>query len=167
MHQIINSLLKGRPDDAALLAAGVRPLHHVGTNASPLPEQSTVQLDAPDHGSSLLQAHKAAFFFKLERELEKVRLPLSRVRSRVLTFFAAQINTFYLQRESALKARLRTLIEKRKILQASLSDGRGSRKALKKGNSSFGALTEGFHNFEKDLSKLQVSSPQLAHAQRR
>lgn len=74
--QIINSLAKGRPADAALLAAGIRPprpeteepLH---PDAAPL--INTASIGGGGDGT-LLQAHKAAFFFKLERELEKVRL---------------------------------------------------------------------------------------------
>ncbi|KPV75877.1 uncharacterized protein RHOBADRAFT_48327 [Rhodotorula graminis WP1] len=117
LKKIINSLAKGRPADAALLAAGVRP---------PRPD-----------AAEQLPAHKAAFFFKLERELEK-------------------INDFYYQRESALKVRLRTLIDKRKLLTASLSEPNGKVKALSRDSSSFGALYEGFRNFERDLGRLQT-----------
>lgn len=104
--QIINSLAKGRPADAALLAAGFRPpfnatasdpssssnrsdgrpsaeapsvplndsnsseIHAAATHAA---SNSTQPSFLPDNGeSALLQAHRAAFFFKLERELEKV-----------------------------------------------------------------------------------------------
>lgn len=67
-----------------------------------------------------------------------------------------QINTFYYQRESALKVRLRTLIDKRKLLTASLSDASGKVKALSRDSSSYGALYEGFRNFERDLGRLQV-----------
>lgn len=69
-----------------------------------------------------------------------------------------QINAFYYQRESTLKVRLRTLIDKRKILQASLSDAQGKVKALNRESSSYGALYEGFRNFERDLGRLQVSA---------
>jgi hypothetical protein len=68
-----------------------------------------------------------------------------------------QINGFYYQRESALKVRLRTLIDKRKLLTASLSDASGKVKALSRDSSSYGALYEGFRNFERDLGRLQVS----------
>lgn len=73
-RQIINSLAKGRPADAALLAAGIRP-----QTLTPTPT-SEPQLIPPETASghqndaeTNLQAHKAAFFFKLERELERVR----------------------------------------------------------------------------------------------
>lgn len=78
----------------------------------------------------MLLMHKAAFFFKLERELEK-------------------INSYYLQREAELKLRLSTLIEKRKRTQRS-SAGHLTRKS-----SSFVALYEGFKHFQLDLGKLQ------------
>ncbi|GAA5947210.1 hypothetical protein JCM3765_001576 [Sporobolomyces pararoseus] len=173
LKKIINSLAKGRPADAALLAAGVRP-------PRPEPDQSIRSTFDPNNSSSapttasteqqqpleattteaqlfahaatvngvmvgqgeqgtLLQAHKAAFFFKLERELEK-------------------INDFYYQRESALKVRLRTLIDKRKLLASTLADPNNPAKfkALSRDSSNFGALYEGFRNFERDLGRLQT-----------
>lgn len=60
-----------------------------------------------------------------------------------------QINTFYLQKEADLKVRLRTLIDKRKIVQLSRT------RKLTKNHSSFITLYEGFRHFEKDLRKLQ------------
>ncbi|GAA5978148.1 hypothetical protein JCM10908_004246 [Rhodotorula pacifica] len=148
LKKIINSLAKGRPADAALLAAGVRPPRPAAEENMPV-EATTTEAQLFAHASTanggvvgegtatLLQAHKAAFFFKLERELEK-------------------INDFYYQRESALKVRLRTLIDKRKLLTASLSDPDGKVKALSRDSSSFGALYEGFRNFERDLGRLQT-----------
>ncbi|GAA5921998.1 hypothetical protein JCM1841_000727 [Sporobolomyces salmonicolor] len=157
LKKIINSLAKGRPADAALLAAGVRPprpstdatdehgqqqpLEATTTEAQLFAHAATVNGVMVGEGEqgTLLQAHKAAFFFKLERELEK-------------------INDFYYQRESALKVRLRTLIDKRKLLTASLSDPANPAKfkALSRDSSSFGALYEGFRNFERDLGRLQT-----------
>ncbi|GAA5848597.1 hypothetical protein JCM8547_004567 [Rhodosporidiobolus lusitaniae] len=148
LKKIINSLAKGRPADAALLAAGVRPPRPPAEEQQPV-EATTTEAQLFAHASTangglvgegaatLLQAHKAAFFFKLERELEK-------------------INDFYYQRESALKVRLRTLIDKRKLLEASLHDPSGKLKALSRDSSSFGALYEGFRNFERDLGRLQT-----------
>ncbi|GAA5941057.1 uncharacterized protein JCM15063_000635 [Sporobolomyces koalae] len=176
LKKIINSLAKGRPADAALLAAGVRPPRPVSdqpvlsstsdpngpASASPAsvvpgePQQpfeatstaaqlfahaATVNgvMVAEGEQGTLLQAHKAAFFFKLERELEK-------------------INDFYYQRESALKVRLRTLIDKRKLLASTLADPNNPTKfkALTRDSSNFGALYEGFVNFERDLGRLQT-----------
>ncbi|GJN88570.1 hypothetical protein Rhopal_001536-T1 [Rhodotorula paludigena] len=148
LKKIINSLAKGRPADAALLAAGVRPPRPGSEEQLPV-EATTTEAQLFAHASTanggivgegatnLLQAHKAAFFFKLERELEK-------------------INDFYYQRESALKVRLRTLIDKRKLLTATLSEPNGKVKALSRDSSSFGALYEGFRNFERDLGRLQT-----------
>ncbi|KAH9818990.1 SPX domain-containing protein [Melampsora americana] len=137
LKKIINSLAKGRPADAALLAAGVSPdlnknnlISHQDQDHQPQPLVINGDFSQPDAESNL-KAHKAAFFFKLERELEK-------------------INAFYLQKEADLKVRLRTLIDKRKIVQLSRT------RKMTKTNSSFTTLYEGFRNFEKDLRKLQT-----------
>ncbi|KAH8687818.1 ankyrin repeat protein nuc-2 [Tricladium varicosporioides] len=76
-----------------------------------------------------LQANKATFFFQLERELEKV-------------------NAFYLQKEAELKIRLKTLLDKKKVLQS--RGGSTSRLSAK-----FTTLEEGFQQFGNDLNKLQ------------
>ncbi|KAK5660771.1 hypothetical protein OQA88_12137 [Cercophora sp. LCS_1] len=76
-----------------------------------------------------LQANKATFFFQLERELEKV-------------------NAFYLQKEAELKIRLKTLLDKKKVLR-SRSHGISRRSAK------FTTLQEGFQQFANDLNKLQ------------
>ncbi|KAA8892726.1 putative ankyrin repeat protein nuc-2 [Sphaerosporella brunnea] len=76
-----------------------------------------------------LQANKATFFFRLERELEKV-------------------NAFYLQKEAELKLRLQTLVDKKKAIQS-----RGNANA--KVSTTYITLREGFQQFEHDLSKLQ------------
>lgn len=137
LRQIINSLAKGRPADAALLAAGISPAiipsnspHSYSTDhpSQLLPESYDNQLENPEQN---LKLHKAAFFFKLERELEK-------------------INAFYLQKEADLKVRLRTLIDKRKVVQCSRT------RRLTKDNSSFATLYEGFRHFEVHLRKLQA-----------
>ncbi|KAL9598392.1 MAG: hypothetical protein Q9179_003939 [Wetmoreana sp. 5 TL-2023] len=93
-----------------------------------------------------LQANKATFFFRLERELEKV-------------------NAFYLQKEAEvrhdwwpcvhqlirkqLKLRLKTLLDKKRMIQARNA-------AAPKISASFITLEEGFQQFGTDLSKLQV-----------
>ncbi|CAI2166042.1 19028_t:CDS:2 [Funneliformis geosporum] len=83
----------------------------------------------PDDYHVFLQQQKAAFFFKLERELEKV-------------------NTFYLQKENEFKVRLRSLNDKKKILL-------GSEKRLSARSASLVTLTEAFQQFQQDLNKLQ------------
>jgi CDK inhibitor PHO81 len=64
----------------------------------------------------------------LERELEKV-------------------NAFYLQKEAELKIRLRTLLDKKKVLQTRAQTSRHSAK--------FTTLEEGFQQFGNDVNKLQ------------
>ncbi|KAH8928874.1 hypothetical protein BT69DRAFT_408814 [Atractiella rhizophila] len=74
----------------------------------------------------------APFFFKVERELDR-------------------INHFYALKQSELQMRLRTLVEKRKVL------ARGRRGVrISKENSGWLALYEGFKNFERDLARFQV-----------
>lgn len=62
----------------------------------------------------------------------------------------AQINSFYLQKENELKVRLRTLIDKKKVLQ---SDTR----RLKHASTLFKAIQEAFVQFEQELTKIQVT----------
>ncbi|KAL8668840.1 MAG: hypothetical protein Q9168_006546 [Polycauliona sp. 1 TL-2023] len=76
-----------------------------------------------------LQANRATFFFRLERELEKV-------------------NAFYMQKEAELKLRLKTLLDKKRMMQVRHS-------AAPKFSASFITLEEGFQQFGTDLSKLQ------------
>ncbi|KAM3074237.1 phosphate system positive regulatory protein pho81 [Clarireedia jacksonii] len=89
----------------------------------------------PVDSQAALQANKATFFFQLvrhlalERELEKV-------------------NAFYLQKEAELKIRLKTLLDKKKVLQSRTQHT--SRRSAK-----FTTLEEGFQQFGNDLNKLQ------------
>ncbi|KAI1187872.1 hypothetical protein F5B17DRAFT_300595 [Nemania serpens] len=85
-------------------------------------------LPAPVDTQAALQANKAKFFFQLERELEKV-------------------NAFYLQKEAELKIRLKTLIDKKKVLK--------SRQGISRRSAKFTTLEEGFQQFANDLNKLQ------------
>jgi CDK inhibitor PHO81 len=71
LKKIINSLEKGRLGDAALFATGVRP-EYIPEDANRIDADGNAQILPRVEGSDELQAHKAAFFFKLERELEKV-----------------------------------------------------------------------------------------------
>ncbi|QDS76645.1 hypothetical protein FKW77_008109 [Venturia effusa] len=83
----------------------------------------------PQDPRASLQANKASFFFRLDRELEKV-------------------NTFYLQKEAELKLRLSSLLEQKKSMQA-----RGP--PASKVSARYIALEEGFRQFGGDLAKLQ------------
>ena len=60
-----------------------------------------------------------------------------------------QVNTFYLQKESELKVRLRSLIDKEKVIL--------SRQGRPGTSSSINSLKEAYRQFEQDLSKLQAS----------
>ncbi|KAG7104273.1 Ankyrin repeat protein nuc-2 like [Verticillium longisporum] len=94
-----------------------------------LSAQNDVHRSIPVDSQAALQANKATFFFQLERELEKV-------------------NAFYLQKEAELKVRLRTLLDKKKVLQ---SRGQG----FPRRSTKFTTLEEGFQQFASDLNKLQ------------
>ncbi|ORY64400.1 ankyrin repeat protein nuc-2 [Pseudomassariella vexata] len=82
----------------------------------------------PVDSQAALQANRAKFFFQLERELEKV-------------------NAFYLQKEAELKVRLKTLLDKKRVLQ--------SRRGVSRRSAKFATLQEGFQQFANDLNKLQ------------
>ncbi|KAK4998676.1 phosphate system positive regulatory protein pho81 [Elasticomyces elasticus] len=88
-----------------------------------------------EHGEKItdpqasLQANKATFFFRLERELEKV-------------------NTFYLRKEAELRMRLRTLLDKKNSLQQRASPA-------SKLSSTYTTVEDGFRRFNADLDKLQ------------
>ncbi|KAF2720822.1 SPX domain-containing protein [Polychaeton citri CBS 116435] len=91
--------------------------------------QEAYQDGALSDPQASLQANKATFFFRLERELEKV-------------------NTFYLQKEAELNLRLRTLLDKKQGLQFRST-------STSKLSSSYVLLDEGFRLFSNDLDKLQ------------
>ncbi|KAG8778211.1 ubiquitin-protein ligase peroxin 12 [Ceratobasidium sp. 428] len=86
----------------------------------------------PPGAGSVFHAHKAAFFFKLERELEK-------------------INSFYLLKEADLKLRLATLLSKRKAA----AQRSGIRDLNDVGGIEWRTVDEGFRLLERDLTKLQ------------
>ncbi|KAJ1644776.1 phosphate system positive regulatory protein pho81 [Coemansia asiatica] len=87
----------------------------------------TPSLNPSEASKQRLQTVKAAFFFQVDRELEKV-------------------NSFYLQKEADLKVRLKSLIEKQRALRS-----RGPRNRT----STIRALREAFLNSRRDLDKLQ------------
>ncbi|PNS13983.1 Glycerophosphodiester phosphodiesterase GDE1 [Sphaceloma murrayae] len=100
-------------------------------SATPVIQAQAPGANPDDHldSKASLQANKATFFFRLERELEKV-------------------NTFYLQKEAELKLRLRTLSDRKRSLQQ-----RGP--SASKLSSVYRTLDEGFRLFNSDLDKLQ------------
>ncbi|KAI6012328.1 hypothetical protein PISMIDRAFT_313358 [Pisolithus microcarpus 441] len=164
LKKIISSLAANRPaSEAAALALGIRPADIFNPSASApaitVPPTSAQDVStAPtlddaeqppilsssrqddDRGADF-QAHKAAFFFKLERELEK-------------------INTFYLQKEAELKLRLETLLSKRRAAALrGLPDGNDGSTL---NHVEWSAVEEGFRLLERDLGKLQVGTSWLS-----
>ncbi|KAJ7667694.1 cyclin-dependent protein kinase inhibitor [Mycena polygramma] len=152
LKKIISSLTAHRPaSEAAALALGLRPADILDSSSPPsapsvLRGQSSIVLDErvlpplfsgsnQDERGPDFRAHKAAFFFKLERELEK-------------------INEFYLQKEAELKLRLETLLSKRRAAAM-----RGFPDTLDdtttQNNVEWTAVEEGFRHLERDLGKLQ------------
>ncbi|KAL4972898.1 hypothetical protein BDW66DRAFT_169130 [Aspergillus desertorum] len=95
-----------------------------------IPAQSSLPI--PQNASeaqAALRANKEVFFFRLEREIEKV-------------------NAFYLQKEAEFSQRLKTLVDKKRVVQ--------SRTVTKsKAPANLVALLEGFQQFDGDLNKLQ------------
>lgn len=65
-----------------------------------------------------------------------------------------QINSFYLQKENELKVRLRTLVDKKKILQTDT-------RRLKHASTLFNAIQEAFIQFEQELNKIQVRKEKI------
>jgi len=125
-------------------------------------EETTAPLSIPITGkdedrSPEFQRSKAMFFFKLERELEKV-WPLD-FASIVNEFMKTpcQINAFYLQKEEQLKLRLTNLQSKRRAATQRLQAD-ADEISPDIGGAEWRAVDEGFRSLEKDLGKLQVSA---------
>ncbi|KAL4993451.1 hypothetical protein BDV10DRAFT_26181 [Aspergillus recurvatus] len=95
-----------------------------------IPAQSSVPIHQnASEAQAALRANKEVFFFRLEREIEKV-------------------NAFYLQKEAEFSQRLKTLVDKKRVVQ--------SRTVTKsKAPANLVALLEGFQQFDGDLNKLQ------------
>ncbi|KZT27048.1 SPX-domain-containing protein [Neolentinus lepideus HHB14362 ss-1] len=106
---------------------------HVFTTEFPVPSIiSTLGLD--EDRDPNFQAHKAAFFFRLERELEK-------------------INAFYLQKEAELRLRLETLLAKRRAAAMRVLPDTDDDNI--QNHVEWIAVQEGFRLLERDLGKLQ------------
>ncbi|KAK0490676.1 cyclin-dependent protein kinase inhibitor [Armillaria novae-zelandiae] len=155
LKKIISSLAANRPaSEAAALALGLRPEDLWNQPSAPGEQFSASLEEDPGHPpifsesgldedrSLDFRAHKAAFFFKLERELEK-------------------INAFYLQKEAELQLRLETLLSKRRAAAM-----RGLPDAVNDSTQThveWSAVEEGFRLLERDLGKLQVEIMQRLH----
>ncbi|CCM04807.1 uncharacterized protein FIBRA_07000 [Fibroporia radiculosa] len=148
LKKIISSLTTNRSTlRAASFAQSVRPGDLLARAATSLGQLTSGPYDEPpilaslgqddDRGPSF-QTHKATFFFRLERELEKA---------------SKQINAFYLEKEAELKLRLETLLSKRRAAAAlvlpDLVDD------AYKNHVEWSAVEEGFRLLERDLGKLQ------------
>ena len=185
LKKIVSSLASGRTEPASSSTTlSLQPPVSAGTpsniqRTSVKPDSSTIAGDAAnlqdaqtmellsfsgrdeDRGP-VFQAHKTAFFFKLERELEKVRLIgiLTHMR-RFRSFIGLQINAFYLQKEAELKLRLETLLSKRRAAAGRFLPSDGD--ATPKDHVEWKAVEEGFRLLERDLAKLQVFITVYAH----
>ncbi|KAK6440505.1 phosphate system positive regulatory protein pho81, partial [Oleoguttula sp. CCFEE 5521] len=96
-----------------------------------------------------LQANKATFFFRLERELEKVNIFYLQKEAEVhLLFITIRADHSYLTIRLQLKLRLSTLLDKKRGLQSRATPA-------SKLSSSYVTLDEGFRLFGNDLDKLQ------------
>ncbi|RAH41483.1 putative cyclin dependent kinase inhibitor Pho81 [Aspergillus brunneoviolaceus CBS 621.78] len=84
--------------------------------------------DVPE-AQAALRANKEVFFFRLEREIEKV-------------------NAFYLQKEAEFSLRLKTLVDKKRVIQSRAVTN-------SKAPANYVSLFEGFQQFDGDLNKLQ------------
>ncbi|KAG5716083.1 Ankyrin repeat protein nuc-2 [Termitomyces sp. T112] len=150
LKKIISSLAANRPaSEAAALASGIRPTDILGQSPSATPPSHSPS-SILDHGLRRppivsatgqdsdrgpdFRAHKAAFFFRLERELEK-------------------INEFYLQKEAELKLRMETLLSKRRA--AAMRGLPDTRSDITQNNVEWSAVEEGFRLLERDVGKLQ------------
>ncbi|PPR02469.1 hypothetical protein CVT24_002018 [Panaeolus cyanescens] len=137
LKKIISSLAANRPaSEAAALALGItRRTPSASPAASP---GQPLFFAASGHDLERgpdFQAHKAAFFFKLERELEK-------------------INSFYLQKEAEVLLRMETLLSKRRAAaMRGLPETSAENATLN--HAEWSAVEEGFRLLERDLTKLQ------------
>ncbi|KAH9899788.1 cyclin-dependent protein kinase inhibitor [Cubamyces lactineus] len=139
LKKIISSLAANRPPSEAAAfgpPGNVPPGSHFSLQVAVPNEEPPLyaSLGQDDDRGPSFQAHKAAFFFKLERELEK-------------------INAFYLEKEAELKLRLETLLSKRRaaamrVLPDALDDAT-------KNHVEWSAVEEGFRLLERDIGKLQ------------
>ncbi|KZT54525.1 SPX-domain-containing protein [Calocera cornea HHB12733] len=158
LKKIINSLAQNRPaSEAAALAAGIRPSDlPLSADTTSREEQPLINpyIGTPDGDAGMMEpplwvgggdesrgaifkAHRKAFFFKLERELEK-------------------INEFYLQKENELRLRLETLLSKQKAAmeRSKRNAGNADGEAVADGVE-WRSIEEGFRVLQKDLLKLQ------------
>jgi CDK inhibitor PHO81 len=150
LKKIISSFSKkGESEAIPQIPEAHTPLSILNQSDSQPPLQTLASAD--DERGPVFQRHKAFFFFKLERELDKVdNSPMT--PSPALT--GSQINTFYLQKEAELKLRLETLLSKRQSAAKHIVPSDSPRGAID--HAEWKAVEEGFQIFQRDLDKLQV-----------
>ncbi|KAI5287625.1 phosphate system positive regulatory protein pho81, partial [Ascosphaera acerosa] len=119
--------LQGLSISSILLGARGSP--RAAPAAAPAP--ATGRSSGPATASSSVRANKDVFFFRLEREIEKV-------------------NVFYLQKEAEFSLRLKTLLDKKRVVQS-----RRAATVYAKTPAAYVSLFEGFQQFDIDLHKLQ------------
>jgi len=109
-------------------------------------------LQSSDERGPAFQEHRTAFFSKLERELEKVRIAVQFVRT--AADHLVKINSFYLQKEAELRLRLESLLSKRQAAAQRPSESTSESTPLN--YVEWRAIEEGFRLLERDLGKVQV-----------
>lgn len=129
--------------------SGIPPL---GSFLTATPTIATSSALDEDRGQEF-QLIKASFFFRLQRELDKVSTtPPAPCRHLTLQ----QINTFYLQKEAELKLRSATLLSKQRAaadrILPDIDDATPTTDHVE-----WRAVEEGFRLLQNDLLKLQVS----------
>ncbi|POR39640.1 Ankyrin repeat protein nuc-2, partial [Tolypocladium paradoxum] len=107
----------------------------------------------PVDSQAALQANKATFFFQLVRAPSRLAHLEKAADSYIQERELDKVNAFYLQKEAELtpavqlKIRLKTLLDKKKVLK--------TRQGVSRRSSKFTTLEEGFQQFATDLNKLQ------------
>lgn len=173
LKKIVSSLASGRhANETAVLAIGTRSVEtnqsspELGTTAQSIVVEQSQEIQDDrnlaffsvsgrdeDRGPTF-QALKTSFFFKLERELEKVCRNQNIDAVAYTSLRMLQINAFYLQKEAELKLRLETLLSKRKAAAERTFPDKGN--STPKDNVEWRAVEEGLRLLERDLAKLQV-----------
>jgi CDK inhibitor PHO81 len=154
-----SSTPRARGGQPLLWDAGVPP--RVTTPLPTTPAFAASSTGDEDRGQEF-QMVKASFFFKLQRELDKVgqlHVPFRR-ETRLTEYLCRrgsfQINTFYLQKEAELKLRLATLVSKQRSAATRVQPELEEETTATKDLVEWRAVEEGFRLLQNDLLKLQV-----------
>eukprot|EP00842_Homolaphlyctis_polyrhiza_P003288 jgi/Hompol1/3960/HPOL_003414-RA len=126
-YKALKKIIGSVDDDPPFAALHAQPPAQLSSATGATTATATATASGSTESSPQLLSLKTAFFFKLERELEKV-------------------NAFYIQKEAEFKIRLRSLLDKKRILSSS---------PTKAARSSRSSLHQAFLQFQNDLAKLQ------------